>query len=394
MTPLLKNCGSETESVATSTPASTQNLNYTPRITGGMIGIANNMTSKLYSPPISGVEYIASSVQEFVGGKPAYAQGTGFTGLQAILPIWKAFRNIVYIFSSLILIIIGLMVMLRIKISPQAVVTIQSALPQLVITLLLVTFSYAIAGLLIDLSYFIQAVVLAILFDAQGRSLTQNLIQDPNIVAGMPFTFNNLSGASITTIFSTAGALVPTGALIVLGAIAGAIIDAIAGTHTAIVGAALGAVIGGSLLTLVFGILILFWIIKLFFGLIKCYVTLILKIIIAPLEIGMGAFPSAKMGFNTWVTDVIANLAVFPITLLFMVIANVLVEKARGGLWAPNLLSGSTILAGVNNMAGGIVPRCYRPWCFNVNGQITRTNSSSHLLSQTLCLGISYWSIY
>src|SRR5258708_14361646 len=45
------------------------------------------------------------------------------------------------------------MIMFRVKISPQVVVSVQSALPKIAIALVLVTFSYAIAGFLIDIMY-------------------------------------------------------------------------------------------------------------------------------------------------------------------------------------------------------------------------------------------------
>jgi len=45
------------------------------------------------------------------------------------------------------------MIMFRVRISPQTVITVQSALPKIIFTLILITFSYAIAGFLIDLMY-------------------------------------------------------------------------------------------------------------------------------------------------------------------------------------------------------------------------------------------------
>lgn len=341
-------------------PVAAQKTGYVPQAPGGMLGFASNLTSKTFTPPASGIEYIADSFQQLVGGQPAYAQGVGFMGLQSILPIWKAFRNVIYIFSSLLLVIIGLMVMLRIKISPQAVVTIQNALPKLVTTLILVTFSYAIAGLLIDLSYFLQSAVLVLLFSAQGRGLSQNLFTSGG---SDPFTFASLANADLRTIFNMSFALVPTVMLLALGTLLSTVIFGLLGLGVAGVGVVAGAVGGflaGPILVMIIILaLLLYWILKLFFGLVKCYVTLIFKIIIGPLEIGMGAFPSAKLGFNTWLTDVLANLMVFPIVVVFMAIANVIVENAAAGMWAPNLLRGSLVgeaTAAMANLSHGLVP--------------------------------------
>lgn len=328
----------------------------------GILGITTNAIASLYSPPASGIKYLAQVKDNFLG-KPAYAQGTGpgFRGLQPILSIWRGFRNVIYILFSLILIVIGIMIMLRIKISPQAVITIQSAIPKLITTLILVTFSYAIAGLLIDLSYFIQNLALAVLFQTQGNGLTGTLV-------GKNFT--ELSASGFGTTWDLMYKLAPNG----WGFIAsvGGLIGGLAGFGTGVMGgiSVLGGVAGTGWLTLigvpvgmlilyiVISIIIFIWLIKFFFGLIKCYVMIIFKIILAPLEIGIGAFPNLKIGFSTWIIDLISQLSVFPISYLFLIIANILVEKTKNtALWIPNLLEGN-IVSSAAGLAGGIVSLC------------------------------------
>ena len=79
--------------------------------------------------------------------------GTGFDGLKPLLPLWTVFRNIVYILFVLVFVIIGVAIMLRLKIDPRTVMTIQNQIPKLIIGILLVTFSFSIAGFLIDIMY-------------------------------------------------------------------------------------------------------------------------------------------------------------------------------------------------------------------------------------------------
>ncbi len=356
---------------------------------GGLIGSANTVIATLYNQPISGVEYLAEVKDNFLG-KPAYAQGVGFQGLQPILPIWKAFRNIVYILSSIIFIIIGIMIMLRVKISPQAVISIQNAIPQLITSLILVTFSYAIAGLLIDLSNFILSLVLAILFSASGKSLSGNLFL-PSLFSGVPvlgnilnpFNFANLSDA--TLIQTTQLMFIPSVVTVMLGSliswITGVLIALPLGPAALIVGPITGAItgtVGGIIITIVLLIMIVIWIFKFLLGLFKCYATLLFKIILGPLEIGMGAFPNSKIGFNSWLTEVIANLAVFPISFLFLVISNLIIVNViwggfsgsiadifsgnltGGGMWTPSLLGGNITsfalrpIGGIAAMAIGV----------------------------------------
>ena len=350
---------------------------------GGMIGSANTVIASLYNQPISGVEYLAEMKDSFLG-KPAYAQGVGFQGLQPILPIWRAFRNVVYILSSVVFIIIGMMIMLRVKISPQAVISIQNAIPQLITSLILVTFSYAIAGLLIDLSNFILSLVLAILFASQGKSLGGNLFL-PSLFANVPglnnilnpFNFANLSNPSLIQLsqLTVIPAIVTTMLSSVISAIVGIMLTMPLGGVGTAVGGTLGLItgsVGGIIITVVLMVMIVIWIIKFLFGLFKCYATLLFKIILGPLEIGMGAFPNSKLGFSSWITEVIANLAVFPISFLFLIISNLIIVQViwggfsgsiadiftgnltGGGMWTPAILGGeyaSTFLRPIGGVA-------------------------------------------
>jgi hypothetical protein len=300
-------------------------------IPGGMVGSVTSTIAYLYNPPASGIEYLAQMKDNFLG-KPAYAQGIGFVGLQPILPIWRAFRNVIYILSSLIFIIIGLMIMLRVKVSPQAVINVQNAIPKLITALILVTFSYAIAGLVIDLMYVIQGLVLAVIFSGVGKGLSANLLNSPLISSN----FANLSTLNLGTTFWLSIKNISMGIVLILGGIIGGVLGSLITLHIG-VGTLVGIGIGSVLFALIVTIFIISSIIKFLFGLIKCYVTLIIKIITGPLEIGMGAFPNSKMGFSTWLMDVIANAAVFPISLIFLVLVNVIAESSSG-LWAPSII--------------------------------------------------------
>lgn len=111
-------------------------------------GIATN-------PPASGVAYLADVGQKLNLVKPAYAQtGLGFNALlNPFLPAWRAVRNFTYLVFAVAAVIMGVAIMLRYKINPQTVITIQSSIPRLVIGLVFITFSYAIVGLLVDFIY-------------------------------------------------------------------------------------------------------------------------------------------------------------------------------------------------------------------------------------------------
>lgn len=367
-------------------------------IPGGALGTMNNLVASLYTPPASGIEYIAQVKDSFLG-KPAYAQGVGFNGLQFLLPIWRGFRNAVYVLASIIFIAVGIMIMLRVKISPQAVVTVQSAIPQLITTLILVTFSYAIAGLVIDICNFVQALVVALLFSVKGVPLTESLfpgwwgsgfpvVSDvingiSSIFTGNNFDFASLSNPNLTNLQMLTYRAVPGWlSLVMLGGLLGSIVAGfflgglgnIAGAGVGTVadmvgrglGGGIGGLLGGILVPIILCIIVAIWLIKLYFGLLKNYVTIIFKIVLAPLEIAIGAFPNSKMGFTSWILDVTANMAVFPVVGIFLVLLNMIVDAvsvsnvgSTGGVfsssvWAPSLLSAGGISPSIIGAAIGL----------------------------------------
>jgi hypothetical protein len=329
------------------TPQGYPNTSFIP---GGILGNTNQMVAATFNSPASGVEYIAQVKDNFLG-KPAYAQGVGFNGLNPILPLWKIFRNLVYLLSTVFFIAVGIMIMLRVKVSPQAVVTIQSAIPQIITTLILVTFSYAIAGLCIDLINFFLAFSLALLFHGAGKDFANNLFGLSwtdwsisnliNFIRGLlgenAFNYSNLSTAGFYTMFSMLNRMAPAVAVSALGGTVGGVIGTFVG---GLGGLLIGLGIGAIGLLLVIEIILVINIIKFLFGLMKCYLTIILRIIFAPLEIALGALPNSKMGFNNWIKEIIGNMIVFPASLLFLVIINMIIDFAGGSLWAPSLLTG------------------------------------------------------
>lgn len=300
-------------------------INWVP---GGIIGLTNQSISFLYHPPISGVQYLAQAASNFIG-KPIYAASNGgYQGLSSLIPLWKGFRDVTYVIFSLIFIIIGIMIMLRIKISQQAVITIQSALPKLITSLILVTFSYAIVGLLIDLSYVVEALGISIILKASGDTQSvSDIISSPDILKRL---MNLVPVMGITTI----GVITGTALTII------SILTAIPG-------------IGFIAVTIVFSalIIIIFWYnIRFFFGLLKCYVNILIKTITGPLEIALGSIPNMKMGFGSWFVDILANLLVFPISMIFLVMVKSIMNAVQNGndMWTPTgleLFSGGKILS-------------------------------------------------
>lgn len=241
--------------------------------------------------PISAITYTKQVARKLTLIPEAKAQtpvnaGIGYQALQLVHNLWVQARNVSYSIFALAMIVVAFMIMFRVKLSPQTVISVYSALPKLAITLVLVVFSYAIAGLLIDLMYLVIGIV-ATLFNQDIRLLI--IGPEGNLftgILGMLFLYGQLMIAVIVTMFSVAGGL----ALILI---------------------------------LVFIILILLFIFVAFriaFSMVKAFTMILLLTIFAPIQFVAGVVIPG-MGFGAWLKNYVSNLAIFPVVGLLFVLA-------------------------------------------------------------------------
>lgn len=282
---------------------------------------------------LSGVNYVREKLSTLHVIPQAQAQvgGFGFGALGPVQAIWKTLRDVMYGFFVIIIIIFAFMIMFRTKISPQTVVTIQSAIPKVIISLILVTFSYAIAGFMIDLVYVVIGILALIITKA-------NLIQD-----GWTTTFNLLTlgpkGLGILGWFYSF-------ALIFVAVLAFCITN-IALSLPLLLGLAAGVVT--FILTILLYIGIVIWLIitlaKVFILLIKTYISILLSVIFAPFIIGFGTvLPTG--GFGGWLRGLLANLAVYPVMGAILMIAILFISAV-----SPNVRYNLTHALGVTGIS-------------------------------------------
>ncbi|MCL5970186.1 MAG: hypothetical protein M1450_01640 [Patescibacteria group bacterium] len=172
-----------------------ENNDSQPKI-GGAIGFMNNMIVTLYNPPLHTSDYFNYLSQNFGVVKKTYAQGLGFSGLNPLMGLWTAMRNVVYLFFVVVFVGIGLALMLRIKIDARTVMTIENQIPKIIIGLVLVTFSFAIAGFLIDLMYVFIYLIYSIISGVPGAQVAVASL-DPGLMQGKTAVeaANGLAGA-------------------------------------------------------------------------------------------------------------------------------------------------------------------------------------------------------
>jgi len=275
----------------------------------GLISVVNSGIVAMYEPPASSRTYMADLLQNAKIIPEAQAQGLGFSSLDPVLETWKSFRNIAYLFFVVLFLVIGFMIMFRAKIG-QAAVTVQQAIPSVIVALLAVTFSYAIAGLLIDLMYVIMY-MLAALFDGGQELITGNFFT----LVGVMFTdfWDNMS----TAVEDLMSGLLGQESFLK---------EALDWLST------LSA-------TVIVGLAILIGTFKIFFELLKSYISIILQIVLAPVILMVGAIPGQN-SFMSWIRNLASNLVMWPLVMICLLINRMLTQGTytSGGFIPPFLI--------------------------------------------------------
>lgn len=381
---------------------------------GGAIGMMGGLIAATYTPPLHTGDYFDYLAQNFGVVKKAYAQGVGFTGLKPLAGTWTVFRNIVYLLFVIVFVVIGFAVMLRIKIDPRTVMTIENQIPKIIIGIVLVTFSFPIAGLLIDFMYVVIYVIINIMSQADPKIAADaaNLVSSthPLSAAGViggsgPLGTGGIfglasSGASGASEFFRPLGEHPIGKMISMFALAafgfiggGAITSALSGALSFIPGAGLAAgfitktlgttlfsgilsgifaaygasnapgiamFVGFWLVFLILTIALLWALFRLWFQLLVAYVYILLDVVLAPFWIIAGVLPGSPVGFGAWFREILANLSAFPTVIGMFLLGRVFIDTfgptQSSGQFVPPLIGNPASINAIGSLIGiGII---------------------------------------
>lgn len=270
---------------------------------------SNNLWQEVFADrQLSGITYFKNLGRKFhiIPRVEAAETGFGFGALGPVNELWKASRNIAYALFTIVIIVFSFMIMFRIKINPQTVISIQSSLPKIVIAMILVTFSYAIAGLMVDLMYVVMALFSALFASSSIGFMGNNPLS----------YFSFFSGGFSNSIGGFANLVEGPIALIIYFLVY--LILFLAAVIFAAVGALAGLDLGVFLLNVIFFV---FWFIliviliinifRIFWLLFKTVANIYITVILGPLQIALGTLVPG-IGFGAWLKKLLANLAVFP----------------------------------------------------------------------------------
>lgn len=319
----------------------------------GAIGMMSYLISMPYTNlPASSIDYVADIGNRFNITKEARAQdNTGYSEMKPSMPLWKTFRNISYSLMAIILVFIAFAMMFRLKISPQATVTLQSAIPSIIISLVLITFSYAIVGFMLDMVWVINNLLL---------NVFATLFKPLNNFAGINFGEGGssilLSGGIITDAWSLFGkmftiTLLPffLGFLTILS-LSIVPLGVVGFVPVAGWGAAGVLVV---IILLIFAIICLLALFRTFTTLIKAYINIVLSLIFAPFIILMGAIPGRGSIISGWFTGLIGNLLTLPV-ILVMILTGSYIICATWSQYANILFPVTGMLDTLANILGAV----------------------------------------
>jgi hypothetical protein len=283
--------------------------------------------------PISGITYVKEMFQKLNLVPVAHAQtvGIGFDSLKPIQDMWRAFRDVAFGLFVLVAIIFAFMIMFRVKLSPQTVVSVQSALPKIIVALILVTFSYAIAGFLIDLMYVVIGLV--------------SLIGAPIVQLSAPHVFNFLTLGQPFSIGIQLGMFGLFALYLVFFSICFFVVSIpMFGIGFSGLSAVLSVIVFIILL-----VVMIFIGLKILWSLMKAFAMILLLTVFAPIQIVLGTVVP-NIGFGAWFKSYLANLSVFIVTGALMLFSFIFMFKAGNVAF-----SGDTLDVVLRVLLGGLV---------------------------------------
>lgn len=280
----------------------------------GLVSGVGNAISLLYKyPPASTGSYLAYVSQNLQRHKiisPALAAstGVGFSTFSPFIELWKVVRNIAYFGLILFFIVYGFMMMFRINLGQKTVITVQLAIPKLIVTLLVITFSYAIVGLIFDFMW-----VLVYFFI--GFLKSQNIIYIVEVAGTKIWSPSYVAYGN--SILGFTGSLI-TNSLVAGPAAVYGILNLILGGTIASIGFIVAQL--SPLTYLVYLIILIAVLIsyaKLFVKLVGAFIYVVISLITGPILLLGNALPGSQV-IGSWIRNIVANLFIFPITMLFL----------------------------------------------------------------------------
>jgi hypothetical protein len=339
---------------------------------GGVPAFLGKMITYLYVPPIQTGQYVQYLSQNFGIAKTSYAQttGVGFNQLSPLINLWTKFRDMTYLLFVFVFIIVGIAIMLRVRIDPRTVMTIQNQIPKLIIGIILVTLSFPIAGFMVDLMWVSTYTIVNVVSQADPAAqpgdfqnqltsappaFANNYFQSTDANGGIHHVASDVSDSVVNIIQNLFSSVAPPapdtkqpdlgtpgctfgifcGITDTIGNVVGGAVNFVISAAGSI-GNFLGGIVSGILSMiigfvafLIIAIAMIYALFKLWFALIKAYIMVLIDVVFAPFWIIGGLLPggNSSLGFTNWLRNLAGNLAAFPAVVGLFAIGKVFVDS-------------------------------------------------------------------
>jgi hypothetical protein len=346
----------------------------------GLIGVMGNLIAITINPPIHFYDYSSYLASNFGFAKNVYAEnndyknGVGYSSLKPLLNMWSTFRDIAYYILVVVFVFIGIAIILRVKIDPRTVMSIQNQIPKIIMAIIFITFSFAIAGILIDLMWVSIYLILNI-FGLANPSLasaipriTSSLTQDPlhfldNVFSAWGIGLGKIAWNAANSVGDIIRNLLGYQFEIVEKDSESGIVNflktALNILNTMVNPLQWLKLILSGIIQLaaffIFSIALLIVLIKIWFMLLMAYASIVIDVIFAPFWIIGGLLPGTKRGVGGWLRHLMSKILVFPTVITMFLIANIFMDVFKDETYLSNfgaapllgLTAGPQIAAGL-----------------------------------------------
>lgn len=359
--------------------------NNQPQV-GGALGFVAHSIGSLYQNPVSSKTYFDYVGSKFGIVEPAYAQipnctvidnnfGYGYCGLNPIFNVWKFSRD--FSFSGVVIaaVFLGLGIMLRFKVDPRTVMTLQNQIPRIFIAMIFIAFSYAIAGGMVDIMWTVTYMGV--------NTLTESTTSQACNIDGKPAPLKEIAPVYllqtplgyVDNIFAKdCGILGKSGIATMAGGTGAAIGYTLADLIFQFVGmdyradqegcgltnpASCARYAFGWLIKIIISLIVLvtllITLVRLWFQLLKTTVLFIIYTIAGPIYIAAGLLPGRPLGLEKWVRLEFAHLAPFPVVAGDLVFAKILIDSYPSTKFTPDSVFVPPLIGNPNMDGFGIL---------------------------------------
>jgi len=148
----------------------------------------------------------------------------------------------------------------------------------------------------------------------------------------------------------------------------------------------------GIILLIIMLIAVIIALIKLFVKLVTAYVTIFINLVLSPLILLSGIFPGKNDVFSTWITNLVANIIVFPVASILLLFSGYFMTQPVASLIQDTLNGLANIIPGIDgNVSLSLIENTQRIPNVPLLSPQTEWLSNFPIIGSAVAAGASEW---